>query len=125
MSNKDSIKLQNIQKRFGKTRALDDVSFSIPENSIFGLLGPNGSGKSTLMRILSGLIIEWKGEIFFEENKRGGGLPPATLRGHDDARAVASGANLREPGLQILLLLAGRRTLDFQRMRHSLMFSII
>ena len=67
MSNKDSIKLQNIQKRFGKTKALDDVSFSIPENSIFGLLGPNGSGKSTLMRILSGLIIEWKGEIFFEE----------------------------------------------------------
>ncbi len=61
MSNKDSIKLQNIQKRFGKTKALDDVSFSIPENSIFGLLGPNGSGKSTLMRILSGLIIEWKG----------------------------------------------------------------
>ena len=32
MNNKDSIKLQNIQKRFGKTKALDDVSFSIPEN---------------------------------------------------------------------------------------------
>ena len=40
-----------VRKTFGKSKALDDVSFSIPKNSIFGLLGPNGSGKSTLMRI--------------------------------------------------------------------------
>ncbi len=66
MKNNDLIKLNHVIKTFGKTRALDNVSFSIPENSIFGLLGPNGSGKSTLMRILSGLIINWKGEIFFK-----------------------------------------------------------
>jgi len=66
MKNNDLITLNNIIKNFEKSKALDDVSFSIPKNSIFGLLGPNGSGKSTLMRILSGLIIEWGGEIFFE-----------------------------------------------------------
>lgn len=66
MKNNDLITLNNIIKNFEKSKALDDVSFSIPKNSIFGLLGPNGSGKSTLMRILSGLIIEWDGEIFFE-----------------------------------------------------------
>ena len=66
MKNNDLITLNNVTKNFEKSKALDDVSFSIPKNSIFGLLGPNGSGKSTLMRILSGLIIEWDGEIFFE-----------------------------------------------------------
>ena len=66
MKNNDLIKLNNIIKNFGNSTALNDLSFSIPKNSIFGLLGPNGSGKSTLMRILSGLIIEWNGEILFE-----------------------------------------------------------
>ena len=66
MKNNDLITLNNVIKNFEKSKALDDVSFSIPKNSIFGLLGPNGSGKSTLMRSLSGLIIEWGGEIFFE-----------------------------------------------------------
>ena len=66
MKRDDVIKLNKVVKTFGKSKALDDVSFSIPKNSIFGLLGPNGSGKSTLMRILSGLIIKWDGEIFIE-----------------------------------------------------------
>lgn len=66
MKNKDLIKLDHVTKNFGKTKALDNLSFSIPENSIFGFLGPNGSGKSTLMRILSGLIKKWEGKIFFE-----------------------------------------------------------
>jgi len=66
MKNNELITLNHVIKNFGKSKALDNVSFSIPENSIFGLLGPNGSGKSTLMRILSGLIIKWEGEIFFE-----------------------------------------------------------
>ena len=66
MKRDDLIKLNKVVKTFGKSKALNDVSFSIPKNSIFGLLGPNGSGKSTLMRILSGLIIKWDGEIFIE-----------------------------------------------------------
>ena len=66
MKNNELIKLNGVIKTFCNSKALDDVSFTIPKNSIFGLLGPNGSGKSTLMRILSGLIIKWSGEIFFE-----------------------------------------------------------
>lgn len=66
MKNNELIKLKGVTKTFGDSKALDDVSFSITKNSIFGLLGPNGSGKSTLMRILSGLILKWSGEIFFE-----------------------------------------------------------
>ena len=45
-----------LSKSFGETRVLDNISFSIPQGSIFGLLGPNGSGKTTTVRILNGLL---------------------------------------------------------------------
>ena len=65
MSN-DIIRFEKIQKRYGEIEALKGVSFSIPENSIFGILGANGSGKSTLMKILPGLIKKWSGSIFYD-----------------------------------------------------------
>ena len=64
MSN-DIIRFEKIQKRYGEIEALKGVSFSIPKNSIFGILGANGSGKSTLMKILPGLIKNWSGSIFY------------------------------------------------------------
>jgi ABC-2 type transport system ATP-binding protein len=47
------LEANNIVKKFANHLALDDVSVSIPENSIFGLLGPNGAGKTTLIRIIN------------------------------------------------------------------------
>jgi ABC-2 type transport system ATP-binding protein len=44
--------LQNISKSYGKIHALSNLSFDIPEGSIFGILGPNGSGKTTLLSIV-------------------------------------------------------------------------
>ena len=66
MKNPSLIKIKKVNKYFGKTKVLDNVSFNIPKNSIIGILGPNGSGKSTLMRIIAGLIKSWDGEILFE-----------------------------------------------------------
>ena len=57
------VEIKNLSKQFGTISALDKVSIDIPSKSIFGILGPNGSGKSTLMRIVSGLIKKWDGEI--------------------------------------------------------------
>ncbi len=62
----DFIHFDNVSKYFGNNAALEEVDFKIPQYSIVGLLGPNGSGKSTLMRILSGLIISWDGDIYLE-----------------------------------------------------------
>ncbi len=45
------------------TKAVDQVSFNVPEGEVFGILGPNGSGKSTLIRMLSTLLIPDSGEI--------------------------------------------------------------
>ena len=45
------IEVLGVSKSFGKIRALDEVSFTIPEGEVFGLLGPNGAGKTTLVKI--------------------------------------------------------------------------
>lgn len=50
------IEAQYVTKRYGKTVALDDVSFSIPCGERYALLGPNGAGKSTTLRLLVGLL---------------------------------------------------------------------
>ncbi len=48
--------LNNISKSYGKIRALDGVSFDVPEGSVFGILGPNGSGKTTLLGIVMDVL---------------------------------------------------------------------
>jgi len=51
-----ALRIQNLSKTFGRTKALDDVSFEVPAGSIFGLLGPNGAGKTTLFSIAAGFL---------------------------------------------------------------------
>ncbi len=51
-----AIELIHLSKRFGRTRAVNDVSLEIPRGSTFGLLGPNGAGKSTTIRMLMGML---------------------------------------------------------------------
>jgi ABC-2 type transport system ATP-binding protein len=54
---------KNVTKRYTSHLALDDVSFTIPQQTIFGLLGPNGAGKTTLIRIINQIINADSGEI--------------------------------------------------------------
>jgi ABC-2 type transport system ATP-binding protein len=54
---------KNITKRYSNHTALDSVSITIPEKSIYGLLGPNGAGKTTLIRIINQIINSDSGEI--------------------------------------------------------------
>lgn len=48
------LEINGITKRFGRTVALDNVTFALTEPGIYGFVGPNGSGKTTLLRILAG-----------------------------------------------------------------------
>ncbi len=52
----NTVEVKNLVKTFGKFRAVDDVSFYIPQGEIFGLLGPNGAGKTTTIRMLIGIL---------------------------------------------------------------------
>lgn len=54
MSN--AIDIKGVSKSFGSVKALDEVSFSVPEGALFGLIGPDGAGKTTLYRILTTLL---------------------------------------------------------------------
>jgi len=59
----DLVRMERITKYYGRVRALDDVSFSVREREIVGLLGDNGAGKSTLIKVLSGAVPASSGEI--------------------------------------------------------------
>ena len=52
-----AVVVDNVSRSFGKTRALDSVSFEAQHGELFGLVGPDGGGKSTLFRILTTLIV--------------------------------------------------------------------
>lgn len=59
----DLLKIENVTKRFAKHVALDDVSLTIPQGSIYGLLGPNGAGKTTLLRIINRITVPDSGRV--------------------------------------------------------------
>lgn len=59
-----AIDIRNMSKRYGSTVALNEISFSVPEASVFGLIGPDGAGKSTLYRILTTLTPPDSGSAF-------------------------------------------------------------
>jgi ABC-2 type transport system ATP-binding protein len=57
-----SVQVKQLTKIYGSQKAVDGVSFDIPEGAIVGLLGPNGAGKSTTMKILTGFIPQTSGK---------------------------------------------------------------
>ena len=67
------IKVNGVSKDYGKAHVLDNMTFSVPKGSIFGLVGRNGAGKTTIMRIMSGLQKPTSGtvEYGFDHKKLG------------------------------------------------------
>jgi ABC-2 type transport system ATP-binding protein len=57
------IECRGLTKVYGKTKALNNLSFTIAENKITGLIGRNGAGKTTLLKIIAGFLRETSGEI--------------------------------------------------------------
>lgn len=60
----EALTASNVTKRYTNHVALDQVTLSIPQQTIFGLLGPNGAGKTTLIRIINQIINADSGDIF-------------------------------------------------------------
>jgi ABC-2 type transport system ATP-binding protein len=57
------LEIENVVKQYAGHRALDGVSLSVPENTVYGLLGPNGAGKTTLIRIINCITAPDSGEV--------------------------------------------------------------
>ena len=56
------LELKDLSRRYGDVVALDGLTFSVPEGTMFGFVGPNGAGKTTTMRIVMGLVAPDRGE---------------------------------------------------------------
>ena len=63
------LEVNHLKKYFATQKAVDDVSFTIAQGSIFGMLGPNGAGKTTLLRMITGIFFQDEGSIMFEGRK--------------------------------------------------------
>lgn len=57
------LEITNLTKTYGNYHALDGLTMTIPEGSLFGLVGPNGAGKTTAIKIMSGLLLPDAGEV--------------------------------------------------------------
>ncbi len=108
-TNNNIIEVKNLVKEFKGLRAVDDISFSVKEDEIFGFLGPNGAGKTTTINIICTLLSKTSGEV--------------TLCGHDVTRernAIRSciGMVFQDPSLDDRL--TALENLHF----HSLLYNI-
>lgn len=60
----DVLRLDHVRKRFGDREVLRNLSFSVPEHTLFGFVGQNGAGKTTTMKLVLGLLQRDGGDIF-------------------------------------------------------------
>ncbi|MDO5117434.1 MAG: ABC transporter ATP-binding protein [Eggerthellaceae bacterium] len=61
-----AISVRGVSKVFGARRALDDISFDVPEGAFVSIFGPNGAGKTTLLRVLATLARPTSGQVVLE-----------------------------------------------------------
>jgi len=90
------IRVEDLQKSYGSLRAVDGISFEIPEGELFGFLGPNGAGKTTTLSMISGLLKPDRGRVSIgeidvwhspKEAKRILGLVPQDLALYEELTA--------------------------------------
>lgn len=65
MDTTSTLTIQQVTRRFGGLVAVNEVSFDVQENEIFGVIGPNGAGKTTLFNTITGLIAPSSGKVIF------------------------------------------------------------
>jgi branched-chain amino acid transport system ATP-binding protein len=65
---KPLLEVQGLTRYFGGLLAVDQVSFAVQDQEIFGLIGPNGAGKTTLFNLITGLIPPSQGSLIYQKN---------------------------------------------------------
>lgn len=63
------LSIQNLNKKFGRIHAVNDLSFDIQKGNVYGILGPNGSGKSTTLGIILNVVNRTSGEFMWFDGK--------------------------------------------------------
>ena len=85
------LEVDGLAKSFGAIRAVDDVSFTLDEGGILGIIGPNGSGKTTLFNMILGQLAPDAGRVRLRGREITGASPlaPSACRSPDLPRASA------------------------------------
>jgi ABC-2 type transport system ATP-binding protein len=103
-----AISVEHLVKRYGKTLAVDDISFELPRGGVLGLLGGNGAGKTTTISMLLGLLVPSAGRI--------------TVLGHDMAQdrfAALAKMNFSSPYISLPARLSVAENLRVYGMLYS------
>lgn len=112
----NALEISNLTKTFGDRTAVDDISFSVPEGGIFGLIGRNGAGKTTTIRILMNIYEPDSGEIIFRGNRVG-----QAFRDQVGYMPEERGLNGKMKVLDALLFLAELKGVDVRQTRDMAM----
>jgi len=91
-----AILVEHLGKSFGSVRAVDDLSFTVPDGVVTGFLGPNGAGKSTTMRLMLGLDHGDGRTVFDGKPLRDHANPSRVVGTHLDARPFLPGRTARD-----------------------------
>lgn len=78
-----TLEFKNVSFSYGVKRFIEQISFSVAEGELVGLMGPNGSGKSTILKLAAGLLSPQKGNVIVEKRSIG------SYRGKERAKLVA------------------------------------
>ena len=89
-----AIQVQSLTKHYGKFPALNNLSFSLDEGNVVGLLGENGCGKTTLLKVLAGLMLRYEGDVFVA-GERPGAASKARVSFLPDQSFLADGEKIR------------------------------
>src|SRR5688500_311761 len=93
------IRMKHINKFYGRIQALEDVTLTVHEREIVGLLGDNGAGKSTLIKVLSGAVPATSGDIYVRGRK-------VNIRSTTDAIALGIETTYQDSALVTQLSIA-------------------
>ncbi|HQR98261.1 MULTISPECIES: ATP-binding cassette domain-containing protein [unclassified Polaromonas] len=119
MAGQSLISVDKLTMRFGGLTALDELSMTVQEGEILGLLGPNGSGKTTFFNVLTGLYKASSGSIFLDGENIIGKTPQEVYRS-----GVAR--TFQRSRLSLSLTVFDNIVIgDYQHMQHGLIFNLL
>src|SRR4051812_50197562 len=75
------LEVDGVTSGYGKVEILHDLSVAVPEGTVVALLGPNGAGKTTTLRVISGTLPVWQGEVRHRRRPLNRRSPPEIAQG--------------------------------------------
>jgi len=94
------LEVDGVTSGYGKVEVLHDLSIGVPEGTVVALLGPNGAGKTTTLKVISGTLPVWQGNVMYDGKRIDGRSPYEIARSGvtlvPEGRGIFPGLDVRE-----------------------------